>query len=90
MKKLSIEIFEIKGSSEISTDLDLHILDLHRMYNGGITLRKIDVFNKEQIKGHKDVIDIIKKSGLEALPIIKAGGRIVSEQKLQQMLKEYL
>lgn len=89
MKKLVIEIFEIKGSSEISTDLDVLVLDLHKRYNGNISLKKIDVFNKEQIKPHKDIIEIIKKGGIDVLPLIKADGKVVSEEKLQEMLKKY-
>ncbi len=89
MKKLVIEIFEIKGSSEISTELDVLVLDLHKRYNGDILLKKIDVFNKEQIKPHKDIIGIIKKDGIDVLPLIKADGKVVSEEKLQEMLKKY-
>ncbi len=89
MKKLLIEIFEIKGSSEISTELDVLILDLYKRYSGSILLKKIDVFNKDQIKPHKDIIDIIKKDGIDALPLIKADGKVVSEKKLQEILKRY-
>lgn len=83
-----IEIFEVKGGGEISTDLDVLILDAHRRQGGAVRIRKVDVFNKEQIKPHRDIIDIIKKSGIEALPVIKADGKIVTEQKLQALLRK--
>ena len=89
MKKLVIEIFEIKGGNEISTELDVLVLDLHKRYNGNILLKKIDVFNKEQIKPHKDIIEIIKKDGIDVLPLIKADGKVVSEEKLRDILKKY-
>jgi len=65
-----IEIFEVKGSSEISTDLDVLILDLYKKSHGEIELKKIDVLDKNQIKPYKDVIEIIKVRGLEALPVV--------------------
>lgn len=83
-----IEIFEIKGS-EISTDLDILILDLNKRRKD-IRLRKVDVFNKDQIRPHKDIIGMIKKEGIDILPVIKADGKIVSEETLQHLLKKTL
>jgi len=87
---MKIEIFEIKGSSfsnELSTNLDVLILDLYKR-RPDIKIKKIDVLNKDLMKDHKDIIKIISKEGLDVLPLIKFNGKIIKEQELEKLLKK--
>jgi hypothetical protein len=85
---MHIEIFEIKGY-EIDTELDMLILDVHKK-NDGIQMKKIDVLDKNAIKKHKDIIDILKKGGLESLPIIKVDGKITTKEKFEKLMQRML
>jgi len=91
-KNLEIQIFEVKGTnlnSELSTDLDILILNLHKRYPA-INFKKINVLDKESMKKHKDILRILNKRGLEALPLIKFNGKILSEQELEPAIKRIL
>ncbi len=84
---MRIEIFEIKGSGEISTDIDALILNLYRKYRDKISVSKINILDEKSMKKHNDVIEIIKKHDIDVLPIIKLDGKITDQSKLERMLR---
>jgi disulfide oxidoreductase YuzD len=82
-----IEVFEARGFSEPDTSLDATILNLRKKYGDEIMIRKIDVLNKDLMKKHKDVVEIIKKNGLEDLPVIKLNEKIVTRDKVEKLMR---
>ena len=82
-----IEIFEARGFSEPDTNLDATILNLRKKYGEEIMIKKLNVLDKEMMKKHKDVIDQIKNSGLEKLPIIKLDNKIVTNEKIEKLMR---
>jgi isopropylmalate/homocitrate/citramalate synthase len=82
-----LEIFEIKGY-EISTDLDVLILDIYKKHSDSVMIRKIDVTNKDMMKKHKDVVEMLKKDGIDILPVIKADGKVIDSDKLVTNLRK--
>jgi CBS domain containing-hemolysin-like protein len=82
-----IEIFEARGFSEPDTNLDATILNLRKKYGDEIMIKKLNVLDKEMMKKHKDVIDQIKNSGLEKLPIIKLDNKIVTNDKIERLMR---
>ena len=73
-----IEIFEVKASPD--DELDRIILEL---YKRGFSVKKINAVNKDEMKKHTDVLDMIK-SGKE-LPIIRLEGKIINKKQLLRM-----
>ena len=82
-----IEIFEAKGFSEPDTNLDATILNIRKKYGDEIIIRKIDVVDKAMMKKHKDVINQIKDEGIENLPIIKLNNKIVTQDKIEKLMR---
>jgi hypothetical protein len=82
-----LEIFEIKGY-EISTDLDVLILDIYTKNKGRVAIKKIDVTNKDMMKKHKDVVELLKNDGIDILPVIKMDGKITNDEKLMGNLRK--
>ena len=82
-----IEIFEARGFSEPDTNLDATILNLRKKYGEEIMIKKLNVLDKEMMKKHRDVIDQIKNSGLEKLPIIKLDNKIVTNEKIEKLMR---
>ncbi len=82
-----IEIFEARGFSEPDTNLDATILNLRKKYGDEIMIKKLDVLDKQLMKKHKDVIEQIKNSGLEKLPIIKLDNKIVTNDKIERLMR---
>ena len=82
-----IEVFEAKGFSEPDTNLDATILNLRKKHGDKIVIRKIDVLDKGLMKRHKDVIKKIKSNGLENLPIIKLDSKIVTQDKIERLMR---
>lgn len=82
-----LEIFEIKGY-EISTDLDVLIMDIYKKNKDRVAIKKIDVTNKDMMKKHKDVVDLLKNDGIDILPVIKMDGKITNAEKLMGSLRK--
>ena len=85
---MRIEVFEMQGINEMATDLDALIINLHKKYNKTIDIRKINVVDKNAMKDHKDVIGMLRDKGLDVLPLIKKDGKLVTEEKLGQLLQQ--
>lgn len=81
-----IEIFELKGRTD-TEKLDFMIVDIYRKYRGLMSIKKINVLDKEKMKEHDDVVEIIKRKGIDALPIIKIDGKFSSLSGLEKLLK---
>jgi hypothetical protein len=79
-----VDIFEIKGY-EINTELDVIILDAHKK-NKNLEIRKIDVLDKTVMKKHKDIVDILKKNGIESLPIVKVDGKVTGLERFENLM----
>jgi len=84
----SINIFEIRGS-EVNTEIDMFILDIHKK-NPNIIIKKIDVMDKNSMKGHKDVVQILKTDGIDPLPLIKVDKKIVNQEAFESMIRKVL
>ena len=84
MKRNEMIIFETRGYST-PTDIEALILNMH---NRGvpIIISKVDVLNAAAMKEHKDVIELLKKDGLDVLPLVKINGKIANSQKARQLL----
>ena len=84
MKRNEMVIFETRGYNA-PTDLEVIILNMH---NRGmpIAFSKVDVLNAAAMKNHKDVIELLKKDGLDVLPLVKMNGKITTSQKARQAL----
>lgn len=82
-----LEIFEIKGY-EISTDLDVLILDIYNKNKDRVSIKKIDVTNNDMMKKHKDVVALLKNDGIDILPVIKIDGKITNSEKLMGNLRK--
>ncbi|GEM_PF-3435071 len=84
MKRTEMIIFETRGYST-PTDIEALILNMH---NRGvpIIISKVDVLNAAAMKSHKDVIELLKKDGLDILPLVKINGKIANSQKARQVL----
>ena len=87
---MKIEIFEVKGmsmNSELSTDLDTHIINLHARYPK-LDFKKINVLDKESMKKHKDVLRILNKYGIDCLPLVKVDNKIIKENELELLIRK--
>ncbi len=84
MKRNEMIIFETIGYST-PTDIEALILNMH---NRGVPviISKVDVLNAGAMKDHKDVIELLKKDGLDVLPLVKINGKITNPQKARQVL----
>ena len=40
------------------------------------------------MKEHRDIVKVIDKEGLDALPLIKVNGKIMKEKELESFLKK--
>ncbi len=85
---MRIEIFEMQGIGEMTTDLDVLIINLHKKYADKLEIRKINIVDKELMKKHKDVVTILRDKGLESLPLIKKDGKLIAAEKLEHLLKK--
>lgn len=92
MSAPKIEIFEIKGSeeSELSTSIEMLMIDVHKKTDGGIMFRKINVLNKDSMKGQSDISKMLRDEGMEILPLVKLNGKVISVDKLEQFLRKHL
>lgn len=84
MKRSEMIIFETRGYST-PTDIEALILNMHSR-GAPIVISKVDVLNASAMKGHKDVIELLKKAGLDVLPLAKINGKIANSQKARQVL----
>ena len=84
MKSSEMIIFETRGYSA-PTDLEALILNMHKK-GAPVLIKKIDVLNAAEMKNHKDIVDLLKKDGLDALPVVKMNGKIITPQKARQAL----
>jgi hypothetical protein len=85
-----IEIFETRGfGSELPTDLDALIINLNRKHPQ-ITVKKLDVLNKDMMKSHKDIVKMLKENSLEILPLIKINGKLINPEKAEEMIYKHL
>ena len=86
---MQLEIFEAEGYS-LPTDLDVLLINLKKKYASGLGIRKINIVQKDEIRKHKDVVEALKKKGLDVLPVIKLDGKLVDQSKLETLLYKKL
>ena len=86
---MMLEIFEAEGYT-LPTDIDVLLINLKKKYSSELGFRKISIANKEEIRKHKDVVQMLAQQGLDALPLIKLDGKVVDQQKLEQVLYKKL
>lgn len=84
-----LEIFEADGYT-LPTDIDVLLINLKKKYAAGLGVKKINITNKEEIRKHKDIVQLLAQQGLDALPLIKLDGKIVDHTKLEKMLYKRL
>ena len=84
MKRSEMIIFETRGYST-PTDIEALILNMHNR-RMPIVVSKVDVLNAAAMKSHKDVIELLKKDGLDILPLVKINNKITNPQKARQIL----
>ena len=84
-----IEIFEIRGFSEPDTDLDALILNLNRKH-AEVTVKKLDILNKDMMRGHKDVLKLLKDNSVDILPLVKIDGKLINPSQLENIIRRYL
>ena len=56
----------------------------------GVQISKIDIMDSAKIKPHKDVVALLKKDGLDVLPVVKVDGKLMSAQKANQHIMKKL
>ena len=86
---MMLEIFEAEGYT-LPTDIDVLLINLKKKYASELGVKKVHISNKEEIKKHKDVVQTLAQNGLDVLPLIKLDGKIVDQQKLEQVLYKKL
>jgi len=77
-----LEVFEIRGSAE--PEVDELIIKLHKKFPDA-TIRKVNVLDKEKMKGEAEIKEMIRINGLEILPLFRLDGKIVSKDFLGQL-----
>lgn len=81
-----IEVFETRGFS-LSTDTNAFLVNMHSRKEG-IRIVKVDVLDAKQMSKHKDVVECLKKDGLDALPLVKIDGRLLDEERFLSALQK--
>lgn len=82
-----IEIFEAGGFS-LSTDTNALLINMYNKKGADFSITKIDVTDAAAMKNHKDVVKILKKEGIDALPLLKLNGRLLKEDKFLQTIQK--
>lgn len=85
---MQIEIFETIGYTT-PTDFDTLLINLHKK-GAGVKINKINIMDSAKIKPHRDVITLLKKDGLDVLPVVKVDGKLMSAQKANQLIMKKL
>lgn len=75
----SIVIFETRGYTT-PTDFETLILNMHKR-GLPVPIKKVDILNAAEMKIHKDVVELLKKQGLDVLPVVKVNNRLMNTQK---------
>jgi len=84
--KRPILIFETRGYTT-PTDFETLILNMHRR-GLPVPIKKVDVLNAAEMKVHKDVVELLKKQGLDVLPVVKINNKLTSTQKAYQAIMQ--
>jgi disulfide oxidoreductase YuzD len=86
---MRLEVFEADGYT-LPTDIDVLIINLKRKFAEEFSVRKIMISQKDEVRKHKDVVQLLSKQGLDVLPVVKVDGKIVPAEKLEFLLNKKL
>ncbi len=84
-----LEIFEAEGYT-LPTDIDVLLINMKKKHAEDLGIKKIKISDKQEIKKHKDVVQVLAQQGLDALPVIKMDGKIVEHENLENLLHKKL
>jgi len=84
-----LEIFEADGYT-LPTDIDVLLINMKKKHAEDLGVRKIRISDKQEIRKHKDVVQVLAQQGLDALPVVKVDGKIVENEKLENLLQKKL